>query len=82
MALDTMFVILLACWGIVLFGFYIKDFYVVALPCLGIVVWGLQVIIKGLVGYQDWFTETFAIVNAFAALYIFLRGSWELYKND
>lgn len=82
MALNIMYVVLLACWGIIIFGFHVKDFWLVAIPCFALVVWSLEVIINGLVGYQDWFTNAFAIINLFIALYIPIRGGWETYKDN
>ena len=82
MALDIIYVLLLVCWGGLVLGFSIKDYAVTSLSSIFLVCWGLNFVLKGVGGVQDWFTESFAVINIFTGLYIFLRSSWELYKND
>lgn len=81
MALDIMYVLLIIAWAGICVGFFVKDYAITSLFSIFLVVWGVKVLMEGLVGFQDWMTDAFAIVNLMVALYVFIRGGYELYKD-
>ncbi len=81
MVLDIVYVLLFVAWGGLILGFNRKDYTITNLSSIFLICWGLNAVLKGLGGFQDWFTEAFAVINIFTGLYIFIRSSWELYKN-
>lgn len=81
MALELMHVLLFAMWAALIISFYIKDYAVLILVSFIFVGWGLKALLEGIGGVQDWFTEIVALCHIFAGVYLFLRGSWETYKN-
>jgi len=81
MALDIIYVLLLVAWAGICLGFYVKDYLILSLSSIFLIVWSINALMKGIMGYQDWFTEAFCVVNLMVGCYNFVRGSWELYKD-
>lgn len=81
MALDIIYILLLIAWAGICLGFFIKDYLILSLSSMFLIVWSINALMKGIMGYQDWLTEAFAVINMMVACYIFVRGGYELYKD-
>lgn len=81
MAWEMMYTMLFALWGALIIGFYIKDYAILALVSLLFLFWGLKVVTEGLAGEIDMYTDAFGGIHLAIGLYLFLRSSYETYKN-
>lgn len=74
-------ILLFVMWAALIISFFIKDFGVLALTSFMFIFWGIKVLTEGLLGVQDWFTEAISWSHIFIGLIVFIRGSYELYKD-
>ncbi len=79
--MDMIYIILIIGWAGMGLGFSIKDYAITVISSILLTIWGLYILLNGMVGIQDWFTEAISIIHIFTGLYVFLRASYEMYKE-
>ena len=79
--IETIHIILLAAYVLLILGFKYREYVFGAIAGILLVVWGIYVIENGLTGLDQWLYEAIAGIHIMLGLYVFLRGTWEVYKD-
>jgi hypothetical protein len=80
--MDIRYFLVLVGWVLLLVGFWSKKYPIAAFAGMMLMVIGVHIVIYGLPEIQDTFLLTsLALVQITVGGYVFVRGTWEQYKN-
>ena len=79
--IDMIYLLLILGLGIIVIGFYHKDFPISALGSMFIIMLGIYIAQYGLADSSDWLTQSLAAIIIGLGMYILGRGSFELLKE-
>jgi len=64
-------------YGLLIFSLAKQEYAMGMIASMAVIVLGIYVFIYGIMGINNWITDTFALINIAVGAYIFLRGTGE-----
>lgn len=75
------YILIIIAWTLIILGFQYKDYLFGSLGSIFLLALGVYIALNGLTGINNLSTQTLAVVQIAVGAYIFIRGSYEIYKN-
>jgi len=79
--IDFIYILIMIGWVMLLVSFYYKDYPIGAIGAMLLMAIGVYILYNGLPDANDFLNKIIGIIHCGIGGYVFIRGTWEQYKN-
>lgn len=79
--LEIRYFLIIIAWVMLFIGFYYKNYVITVLGGVFIAILGIHLYRFGLLGVGTFLLTTLALVHVLIGSYVFIKGTWEQYKD-